>query len=51
MEMVDASISKDDLEESMVVEVFKLGLKCADEMWKLRPSMKEVVEHLDRILA
>ncbi|KAL0351622.1 UNVERIFIED_CONTAM: Phytosulfokine receptor 2 [Sesamum calycinum] len=51
MEMVDASISKDDLDESMVVEIFKIGLKCADEMWKLRPSMEEVVEHLDRILA
>ncbi|KAL0326019.1 UNVERIFIED_CONTAM: Phytosulfokine receptor 2 [Sesamum radiatum] len=51
MEMVDASISKDDLDESMVVEIFKIGLKCADEMWKLRPSMEEVVEHLDRVLA
>ncbi|KAI3464691.1 hypothetical protein Pfo_021354 [Paulownia fortunei] len=51
MEMVDASISKDDLKESMVVEIFKIGMKCAHEKWKVRPTMKEVVEHLDKILA
>ncbi|KAK6115086.1 hypothetical protein DH2020_007355 [Rehmannia glutinosa] len=51
MEMVDASISKDDLNESVVVEIFKIGVKCADEKWKARPTMKEVVEHLDEILA
>ncbi|XP_073124841.1 phytosulfokine receptor 2 [Henckelia pumila] len=51
MEMVDSSISKDDIKESMVVEVFKIGLKCANEKRKDRPTMEEVVEELDKILA
>ncbi|GFP86931.1 phytosulfokine receptor 2 [Phtheirospermum japonicum] len=50
MEMVDASISKDGLEESVVVEIFEIGLKCADAAWKARPTMKEVFEQLDRII-
>ncbi|KAL3641094.1 hypothetical protein CASFOL_016062 [Castilleja foliolosa] len=51
MEMIDPSISKDGLEESTVVEIFELGLKCADERWKSRPTMNEVVEQLDRIIS
>lgn len=51
MEMVDANISKDDLEKSMVEEVFKIGVRCDDEKWKVRPTMREVVEELDNILA
>ncbi|PIN06299.1 Serine/threonine protein kinase [Handroanthus impetiginosus] len=51
MEMVDSSISKDDLKESIVAEVFKIGIKCADEKCKVRPAMKEVVDNLDKILA
>lgn len=51
MDMVDASISKDDLKESVVMEIFKIGVKCANEKCKVRPTMKEVVEHLDEILA
>ncbi|KAG8378082.1 hypothetical protein BUALT_Bualt08G0101000 [Buddleja alternifolia] len=50
MEMVDASISKDDLKESIVVEIFKIGVKCGNEKWKDRPTMKEVVQELDNIL-
>ncbi|XP_075485859.1 phytosulfokine receptor 2-like [Primulina tabacum] len=51
MEMVDSSILKDGIKESMVVEVFKIGLKCANEKWKVRPTMKEVVEELDKVVA
>ncbi|KAL6524939.1 hypothetical protein OROMI_030532 [Orobanche minor] len=51
MEMVDCAVSKDDLKESVVVEVFEIGVKCADERWKARPTMKEIVKHLDGILA
>ncbi|EYU17492.1 hypothetical protein ABFS82_03G082500 [Erythranthe guttata] len=51
LEMVDASISKDGLDGRIVEEIFRLGLKCADEKWKVRPTMNEVVEELDRILA
>ncbi|XP_073020616.1 phytosulfokine receptor 2 [Primulina eburnea] len=51
MEMVDSSILKDGIKESMVVEVFNIGLKCANEKWKLRPTMKEVVEELDKVVA
>ncbi|XP_073304688.1 phytosulfokine receptor 2-like [Primulina huaijiensis] len=51
MEMVDSSILKDGIKESMVVEVFNIGLKCANEKWKVRPTMKEVVEELDKVVA
>lgn len=51
MEMVDACISKDDLDKSTVVEIFKIGVKCADEKNKNRPTMNEVVEQLKKILA
>lgn len=51
MEMVDSSILKDEIKESMVVEVFKIGLKCANDKWKHRPTMKEVEEELDKVLA
>lgn len=51
MEMVDASICKDDLHKSTVVEIFKIGVKCADEKVKNRPTMNEVVEQLVTILA
>lgn len=50
MEMVDSSIDKNGLDKSLVVEVFKIGMKCADERSKVRPAMKEVVEELDTIL-
>lgn len=51
MEMVDASISKDGLKENTVIEIFQIGLRCANENIKLRPTMKEVGEELDKILA
>ncbi|KZV20087.1 leucine-rich repeat receptor protein kinase EXS [Dorcoceras hygrometricum] len=51
MEMVDSSIVKDEIKESTVVEIFNIGLKCANEKWKDRPTMKEVVEELDKIVA
>ncbi|CAA0831160.1 Protein kinase superfamily protein [Striga hermonthica] len=49
MEMVDSSILKEGLDERVVVEIFEIGLQCADERWKARPTMKEVVERLDKI--
>lgn len=51
VEMVDASIAKDDLDKAKVKEIFEIGVKCADEKGKNRPSMNEVVEHLNKILA
>ncbi|CAI9778008.1 unnamed protein product [Fraxinus pennsylvanica] len=51
MEMVDASISKDGLKENTVIEIFQIGLRCTNENAKLRPTMKEVGEELDKILA
>ncbi|KAL3840123.1 hypothetical protein ACJIZ3_024714 [Penstemon smallii] len=50
MEMVDASICKEELNESVVVEIFKFGTKCANENWKIRPTMREVIEELDKII-
>ncbi|KAL2503735.1 Protein kinase superfamily protein [Abeliophyllum distichum] len=49
MEMVDVSISKDGLKENTVMEIFQIGLRCAGETCKFRPTMKEVVEELDKI--
>ncbi|EPS64395.1 hypothetical protein M569_10385, partial [Genlisea aurea] len=51
VEMLDPYISiDDDLKEGVVMEMFRLGLKCADERSKARPSMNDVVDELDRIL-
>lgn len=51
VEMVDACICKDDLDKSTVAEIFEIGVKCADEKVKNRPTMNEVVEQLKKILA
>lgn len=51
MEMVDGSVGKDGLDGRVVAEIFKIGVRCADERTKVRPTMKEVVEELDKILA
>ncbi|KAH6800178.1 Protein kinase superfamily protein [Perilla frutescens var. hirtella] len=50
VEMVDASICKDDLHKATVMEIFEIGVKCADEKCKNRPTMNEVVDHLKKIL-
>lgn len=50
LEMVDAAIAKEDLEEATVQEVFQIGVKCADEKSKNRPTMNQVVEQLNSIL-
>ncbi|KAL7615528.1 leucine-rich repeat receptor protein kinase EMS1 [Lactuca sativa] len=49
MEMVDVSISKQDLKESQVLEFFKIATFCTTEAPKLRPTMNEVVDLLSRI--
>ncbi|GAA0141286.1 hypothetical protein LIER_35366 [Lithospermum erythrorhizon] len=49
IEMVDANILKDDLNETVVVEYFKIASMCVTESSKHRPSMKEVVDLLDGI--
>lgn len=51
VEMVDACICEDDLDKSTVAEIFEIGVKCADEKVKNRPTMNEVVEQLKKILA
>ncbi|XP_022990380.1 putative serine/threonine-protein kinase [Cucurbita maxima] len=49
MEMVDASISKEDLEETNVKEYFRIACLCTSEKSKERPLMLNVVELLDQI--
>ncbi|XP_023535426.1 leucine-rich repeat receptor protein kinase EMS1-like [Cucurbita pepo subsp. pepo] len=49
MEMVDASISKEDLVEANVKEYFRIACLCTSERSKERPLMLNVVELLDRI--
>ncbi|XP_051124155.1 leucine-rich repeat receptor protein kinase EMS1 [Andrographis paniculata] len=50
MEILDIAICRDDLKENIVVDVLKMGLKCADERHKVRPNMMEIVGELDKIL-
>ncbi|KAL1543681.1 non-specific serine/threonine protein kinase [Salvia divinorum] len=49
VEMVDASIGREDLETTAVEEVFKIGVNCADQKNR-RPTMNQVVEKLNMIL-
>ncbi|CAK9313305.1 unnamed protein product [Citrullus colocynthis] len=49
MEMVDASISKDELIEANVKEYFRIACLCTSEKSRERPAMSNVVELLDRI--
>ncbi|XP_022963746.1 putative serine/threonine-protein kinase [Cucurbita moschata] len=49
MEMVDASILKEDLVEANVKEYFRIACLCTSEKSKERPLMLNVVELLDRI--
>ncbi|KAI8003675.1 Leucine-rich repeat receptor protein kinase EMS1 [Camellia lanceoleosa] len=49
MKMLDANISRDGLNRDGVVEFFKIATSCSSEECKLRPSMKEVMESLNRI--
>ncbi|KGN46120.1 putative serine/threonine-protein kinase [Cucumis sativus] len=49
MEMVDATISNDELVESNVKEYFRIACLCTSEKSKERPPMSNVVELLDRI--
>ncbi|KAL7208438.1 hypothetical protein ACSBR1_030229 [Camellia fascicularis] len=49
MKMLDANISRDGLNQDGVVEFFKIATSCSSEECKLRPSMKEVMESLNRI--
>ncbi|XP_038884715.1 putative serine/threonine-protein kinase [Benincasa hispida] len=49
MEMVDASISKDELIEANVKEYFRIACLCTSENSRERPPMSNVVELLDRI--
>ncbi|KAM7507918.1 hypothetical protein LguiA_018371 [Lonicera macranthoides] len=49
IEMVDANIMKDDLKEEEVLEFFRIAMLCASESSRYRPTMKKVVESLDRI--
>ncbi|XP_022993398.1 phytosulfokine receptor 2-like [Cucurbita maxima] len=49
MEMVDASISREELMEANVKEYFRIACLCTSERSKERPPMSNVVEFLDRI--
>ncbi|XP_042011791.1 phytosulfokine receptor 2-like [Salvia splendens] len=49
VEMVDASVSREDVETTTVEELFKIGLDCADHKNK-RPAMNQVVEKLNVVL-
>ncbi|KAM1659501.1 hypothetical protein EV2_002665 [Malus domestica] len=49
MEMVDSSISNEDLDEGEVKEYFSIATTCAREISRDRPAMKEVIEMLDQI--
>lgn len=49
MEMVDVGIPREELKEHEVLEFFRIATFCTAESHKLRPSMKEVVELLDRV--
>lgn len=51
MELVDASIDRDQLNGKTVAEIFEIGVKCADENSRNRPTMNQVVEELSRILS
>lgn len=50
VDMVDASIAKQDLHKPTVEEIFQIGVKCADEKSRNRPAMNQVVDHLNKIL-
>ncbi|KAL1533458.1 non-specific serine/threonine protein kinase [Salvia divinorum] len=50
VEMVDACIAKEDLEKGVVEEIFKIGLNCAHQNSKNRPTMNQVVDQLNHIL-
>lgn len=49
MEMVDANLSEDELNESEIVEYFRIAMMCANENCNDRPPMNEVVKILDEI--
>lgn len=49
MKIVDARMPKEDLKENEVLEFFKIATFCTTEMPKLRPTMNEVVQLLNRI--
>ncbi|KAK3043906.1 hypothetical protein RJ639_000605 [Escallonia herrerae] len=49
MEMVDANLTRDGLQEEGVVEFIRIATLCTSEMPKYRPAMKEVVELLNGI--
>ncbi|XP_047975150.1 phytosulfokine receptor 2-like [Salvia hispanica] len=49
VEMVDASIGREDLETTAVEELFRIGLECADHKNK-RPAMNQVEEKLNMVL-
>ncbi|XP_022134181.1 probable serine/threonine-protein kinase PBL15 [Momordica charantia] len=49
MEMVDASISREELMEANVKEYFRIACLCTSEKSKERPPMYDVVELLDRL--
>ncbi|KAJ9560674.1 hypothetical protein OSB04_005834 [Centaurea solstitialis] len=49
MEMVDVGLPREELKEDEVLEFFRIATFCTTESHKLRPSMNEVVELLDRI--
>lgn len=52
LEILDASLARDGgVEMNVAVEVVKIGLKCAEERWKERPTMSDVVVELDRVMA
>ncbi|KAI3685656.1 hypothetical protein L6452_34911 [Arctium lappa] len=49
MEMVDVGLPREELKDTEVLEFFKIATFCTTESHKLRPSMNEVVELLDRV--
>lgn len=49
MEMIDASILKEELIENVVTEIFRIATTCACDKPKIRPTMNQVVEMLDKM--
>ncbi|XAR48646.1 Non-specific serine/threonine protein kinase [Bertholletia excelsa] len=49
MEMLDANISREGLEEEGVKEFFRIAKLCTSEICKDRPTMEEVVDSLSKI--
>ncbi|XP_057794941.1 putative serine/threonine-protein kinase [Salvia miltiorrhiza] len=50
LEMVDACIAKEDLHPTKVEQIFQIGVNCADEKSRNRPTMNQLLDHFNLIL-